>query len=417
MSFNFPYGPTEMRHGRLLDSVVYLTFVGFFVWYVSTTMYGKLPADMSALYYAATFAAEGRPELIYWENWSLQPVEWQEAVAGDGYKSDNFYAYIYPPIWAYVLAPLASWLEPRAFFNLFTILHMLLFCTTTRMAYLMIAGHTWLSLWAIPVLLIMLSTMFGASLIGQVQPSAIMYFLIVWGFKRLVDGKHKRAGVYLALAATIKIFPVILGVIFLTKRFRSGMKPFVITGLTLVMLSFALLPFDLHREFLSMGAELSSMTMLAYLNLNLESFLTRILLLLGGVEQIGLFSIEDNQWVWGINAVITFVFAVWLYRAARFESMLYLRRRFVPLAILGMTLIAPIGWAHYFAATLCFLPVVFFLIPHHLAMFAVMAIVIVNFPATYQVLNVPFYPILGTLSMIGLGAIIAFAKPALDLTE
>lgn len=410
MAISFPYGPSEIRHGRLLDTSVYLLSVLMFVWFAASSNYGSLPHDMAAIYYAASFAAEARPDQIYWDNQSIRPLAWLEAVKTDGYP-ETFYPYVYPPIWAYILAPLANWLEPRAFFNLFTILHAVLFCTTTRMAYHMIAAHTWLSVWAVPVLIIMITTIFGASLIAQCQPSAIMFFLIVWGLKSLVDGRLKRAGILLAIASTIKIFPVLLGVVFLTKRFRQGLRPFIFTGLALVIMSFAFLPFDLHKEFVAIGTEVSSITNLSYLNMNLESFVSRVTLILSGVDQKGLYVMQDNRWITGINVLATFLFAFWLYKAAQYESMFCLRRRIVPLALIGLIFVSPIAWAHYFAVILCFLPALFFLIPGRAAILILVAFTIVNSPAVYQIVSVPVFPMLGTLSMIGVGALFAFAGP------
>ncbi|MHA3916288.1 glycosyltransferase family 87 protein [Halovulum sp. GXIMD14793] len=396
-----PSTPAELRRARLVDGAIYAAALIGLVWYAVSIMRGAFPVDLAAVYYAGQFFANGAYDLVYWEDWAAYPEAWMTAIRQDGYDKPA-YAFIYPPVWAALISPIASRLQPETFFLLFTVIHMLAYGATIRLIRDLFNNRICLSLWAIPVMAILPITMVGGALIGFGQPTALLYLMIVLGFRALIEGRHGRAGLWLALAATLKIFPVILGVIFLTRRFRAGLLPFAATGLSMVGLSLLLAPIALHTDFVQIGRQVNEITMISYLNLNLEGVLARLHLLISGQDQTGVYSIPDLTWVTCLTILASLSFALWLYRAARLASPLELRQKVMPTAILLMTLTAPLAWTHYFTIALALLPGLFVVQSPRVATLATLAILLCNLPLTYVTLDVPWYPIVGFVSMLAL---------------
>ncbi len=416
ISLTLPKSPARARRARSVDGAVYMLFVLALAWYAAGVMKGAFPADLAAVYYAGHFFDAGAVDQIYWANPTTLPDSWKDAIAADGYSS-HVYAFIYPPIWAALVAPLASWLTPDQFFQTFIVLHMFLFCATIRFMRDIFDHKVLLAAWALPVMLIAPLTLLGAALIALGQPTAILYFMVVLGLRHLVEGSHRRAAFWIALADTLKIFPVILGVIFLTRRFRSGLITFVITGLVMVALSFLFAPVSAHMAFVDIGRQLAAEANISYANLNFEAFLTRLHLLVQGAAMEGLFSVPGPSWVAAVNLLGAVGFAVWLYRSVMVAGPIELRQRVVPVSILVMTLLAPIAWNHYFAVTLAMLPGLFVVRTQRQAMLIVFAVVVINLPQAYRAIDVPWYPILATGSMIGLTLAFATGRTREQVAE
>ncbi|MGD9918176.1 MAG: hypothetical protein AB7U46_09165 [Paenirhodobacter sp.] len=77
--------------------------------------------DLAALWFAGHFAATGQEALIYAappEFFGGTPTEWEPLRASLGAAPQELaFPYVYPPLWAGLIAPLTEHLGPRAFFD------------------------------------------------------------------------------------------------------------------------------------------------------------------------------------------------------------------------------------------------------------------------------------------------------------
>jgi hypothetical protein len=77
--------------------------------------------DLSALYFAARFAAEGDWAAVYAGppyviGYGVTP-QWAAEAAALGHPGAHLNRYVYPPLWAVLFAPVAQTVGPLAFFN------------------------------------------------------------------------------------------------------------------------------------------------------------------------------------------------------------------------------------------------------------------------------------------------------------
>lgn len=83
--------------------------------------------DASALYFSAYFYDLGQMALVYGPKPAFfmvsPPPEWSALAHAQGGSADGYSAYVYPPLWAALLAPIAKNLTAVGFFNLVTVLN------------------------------------------------------------------------------------------------------------------------------------------------------------------------------------------------------------------------------------------------------------------------------------------------------
>ena len=103
---------------RLISALLLLaaTFAMALAW-----KWTSFPPDLSALYMAAHFYAEGEYGLIYASPdmfFDATPPVWEPHLAELGIAGEDALPYVYPPIWAAIFAPLTTVLPPTAFFQI-----------------------------------------------------------------------------------------------------------------------------------------------------------------------------------------------------------------------------------------------------------------------------------------------------------
>ena len=404
----FPRNPTTIPQGRRIDGAAYLYWVGLFIWLILDQFPNPFPTDLAALYYGASFVSDGQYDLLYWPVDQAAPAPWAEAAMRDGFQTEP-HAFTGPPIRAALAAPLANALSPQHFFGFFGVLYLVLFCTTLRLTHNIMARRTWLTLWTVPMLFTVPVTVLGTSMLGTGAPITIVFGLIVAGFYFLSANAPRRAGVFWAIATSFSVFPVLLAAVFIPRRFRGGLRAFLLTIGGITLISLLLVPLEQHTEYFSVLWRSITTTTLADTNLNLESFLTRIQFLITGQPLVGVTVIPDQSWVAGVNLLAIVTLVLWMTAKARIESVAYLRLRLMPVAVLSIFLLSPVGWASDFTIALCFLPGLFILTSPRVAVAACLLFIIANLSATQALLGPTLYPMLGTCSIVGLIMLFAFA--------
>lgn len=232
---------------------------------------GAWGGDMAALWFAGHFLAAGQPDLVY----AAPPAffggtapEWEPLLHAE--VPDNPHAeafpYIYPPIWAGVMSPIARSLDAQQFLDLTTVLNVLLLAGCVLCAERIARPQTMSSnafrIWCVAVLSMTLPTILALSFN---QPSILIAFLTLACFALLERHPHV-AGVLLGLAAAIKLLPVVLCVLFLPRRRFGALASCLATAIALAVLSVSWLGWPLHRAFLDQLALASENMVWGYIN-------------------------------------------------------------------------------------------------------------------------------------------------------
>lgn len=346
---------------------VFLLIVPAIAWLILALIIGigREHIDMSALFIAGYLVNNGSPDLIYTVGervFGPTPQLWQEALVNSGYESLRFVAYLYPPVWAWIVAPLAQ-LPLQTFYNA-----TLLFQCATMLGAVVLAWHLaprgtlagWA--WSMIAFILLSTTIFGLSAIKLNQLQITVTFLIVWSMVSAQRGQEGRAGALLALAVALKVTPLFFVLVLIGARQWRACLWFAIVGGGLGLASLAIAGWPLHWQFLQRLSMLNDLTAISAINHSLEPLLMELHLWLSGLP------IPDTR----LGFVYTMAEPVWVQLATKsvlllgilalFRTQKSIPARFLGFAILT-SLAGPFAWAHYYLVPVMALPALFHIMP------------------------------------------------------
>lgn len=313
--------------------------------------------DMSALYFGAWFVANGQPELLYGAPESFFgsdiPPEWR-ALANDlGHPDDVPLPYVYPPIWAWILGPLAHGSDPAAFFNTTRAILFVSYAAAIAAAWKLMAPRIALAPYVTLAVVASILTVpfFFAALLTQ--PQILITALTLWAVERYVSGHSKLAGIFLGLAAAIKVTPVLLILIFAVDRDWKA------TGWTLgvsggiATLSVLIMGWPAHLAFLEQLKLIDSLVPILGLNLTYEVLAMQVLGVFEENMIPGQTVVAANiGWISFTSKILMLTTAAlclwWTHPMAPADRA---RARLI-LLIPVLSVFSPLAWAHYFMPTL-----------------------------------------------------------------
>ncbi|WP_152544564.1 glycosyltransferase family 87 protein [Actibacterium mucosum] len=329
-------------------------------------MWSAFPPDLSALYMAGYLHAEGMYDLIYARPSGFfggTPREWWGILPRLGLSGENVLPYVYPPLWAGLLSPIAGALSPEAFFRGALLIQIPMIAASVVLAW-RILRPTSLPLWAwIMISVGLLSTsMLSKFAVVQLQPQITVIFLILLSFERYGAGKAQMAGAILAIAAALKLAPVVLAVIFVMDRNWTAFRMCALVGVCLAAVSVTLMGPQLHFAFLDSVRSLSDGVFITSVNYSVNAMLHGI-----GIE-MGFFQtwVDLNTRNIRLNssevlvdrlclALLAFSLIAVLWRTRAMSERTRLTVRIFAIAGL-FSLFGPLGWAHYFVLQMLLVP-------------------------------------------------------------
>ena len=322
--------------------------------------------DLSAVYIAGWLWQSGQQGLIY----ATPPAffggvatSWFPAMEALGIADKTSFAYVYPPIWAVMTAPLTTLMSPQSFINAVAMVQMPLLAASVWLAG-RIAKPTAMPWWVWTVIgLALLSfTVPAHSAIWQNQPSITVGFLALLAVERLGAGRPVAAGLALALAAAIKLLPAAFALVFLLDRQWRAAATFSIAGATLALLSVALAGWPAHQAFLASLAEVNGSALLGTVNISLRPAVLALGSALGWLPHPGsdllLFVYRDEIPAWLAPAIALLAIAIVAAYGRALAGVRTETRRvvgFFALVIL-VPLMGTLGWQHYYVVPLLLLP-------------------------------------------------------------
>jgi len=325
--------------------------------------------DLSALYFAARFFGQGALDQVYASPAAFfgpdLPAAWLAEAAALGRPEAALVAYIYPPLWAALAAPLATALGPLAFFNLIWGVQIAMMTASVWLAWRLARPGIWPGLgfapWAAVSVALLATSMIAYQALFQNQVQITVAFLILLAFERLSAGRSTAAGIALGLAAALKLTPILLIALFLVERDRRASLAALATAGGLAALSLVLAGPDLHKTYLDQLALVSAKLSIWDYNYALRALLWQTGEIVAGrplpPAEIGTQTlVTPPAWIDIAAPAILAAGALgawWTTRALPRPARLARR---LAVATILVPLCSPLAWAHQFLAVVFLMP-------------------------------------------------------------
>ena len=326
-------------------------------------------ADLLALWLAGNFWTDGSvPELIYRGSDGLftmrPPQPWIDTVVADG-RETAVYPFIYPPLWAWVMSKVVAISTFKSFglfmaaANLSMIVAMVVL--VPRITPLAIPRRLYLLL-AWPTAGLTLPFMLA---LDENQPQILVSFLILLGIERTARGAPIAGGAAMALAASLKLYPVLFAVFWLAGGERRAFTSFALLGGALGLLSIAVAGWPMHAAFLNEIRAISGSALYTLANFSFDPMIARHLYW----DELNRFSTEETGLKIGWHVMLktpawrTFDVVLQMTVVLGVSWLAWRRGTrapfFWPAAIIAVAVVSPLTWVYHLIPALVFLPALY----------------------------------------------------------
>ncbi|MCB2117329.1 MAG: DUF2029 domain-containing protein [Rhodobacteraceae bacterium] len=333
--------------------------------------------DLSAVYIAGWLWQNGQGGLIYDAPAAFfggVAESWLPAMKALGIAHQNSFAYVYPPLWAVLTAPLTAMLGPEGFFNAVGLVQFPLLAASVWLAGRLLkpAYLPWW-IWTAIGLVTLNLTIQSHLAVWHNQPTITVGFLTLLAFERLGAGRPVAGGIALALAAAIKLTPAALVLLFLVDRQWRAALAFGIAGGALGIGSILLAGWPAHAAFLASLAHVKGLGFLIAINTSVLPALLAAgsaLGLLPAVDPAAPQHIYTDLPVWLPPAISLAGLCLILAFARVLAPLPGAARRGIGLFAFSLilALFGPLGWLHYYVLPMLLLPGLLGLLPIRPAM-------------------------------------------------
>ena len=377
---------------------------------------GSTSPDLLASWMAGLNFARGQFDQIYFgsENvFTMRPPDsWIIELQANGHE-DGIYPFIYPPLWAWVTAKLSAVTSFSTLVFIGNLVNPLLIAGSILLAGRMAAGSLRPSAFLMIGVLALGSRVISIVALEQNQPQIFVSFLLVLAAERTYYGDQRSAGLALALAASIKLYPAVFAVIWLARRNWTALATFTVFGGALGLTSIAVAGWPLHAAFLHELSAISGSALVTFFTHSIDPTIVEFFLKDRAAFFMGLDADALAGWhvvekgpVWrafnaaSMIAVITAIFH--FARRPAGDSAL-----FWPTAFLALALVSPLSWGYHYLSALVFLPV---LIDRLGTSFGALAIFAILWPTSliYILIDNPFIPWSSVAQPLGTAMMAAF---------
>ncbi len=349
----------------IIMTAFFCVLVAYGVFISSVGAVATQSADLFAMWIAGEFMQMGRIDQIYPAVGAYfdmtTPTDWWAHVSATD-DTARIFPYIYPPIWAKLVSYLTAMTSFAAFDLAFLIIHQAALAATVFLATRMcgLQGMTQLAVFAMTYAALVLTTPIGLAL-AENQPQILVSFLIVFAFERAQFGHLRSAGTLLAIAAAIKVYPLLFIVIFLGRRQWPAIVSFAVVGGALGLTSIALAGWPLHAEYLTLIQTLTHSVIVTNFSFSIDAYLA------GTVFSDDLVKVRqprqsdtDAGWtalakspLWvtvsSIANICALTFVAWLAEKRPNCALV------LPAAAILLALLSPLSWAYTYLTAFVFL--------------------------------------------------------------
>lgn len=352
---------------RLAAFILLAGFATSFFWFFPT-----LSADLMATWLAGHFLTAGQPEQVYPALTEVflmyPPSEWRAFMAEEYQYEGPIFPFIYPPIWA----KLGQFMAEFNFWRVTAValvINCALLMATPMLAYRATRSTLNPAIFMGLGVFFLLGNHIGTSALQQNQPQILVSFLLVLTVERIRANAPVVAGLALAIAAAIKIYPAFFALFLLFGRERRAFWAFLTFGVALGLLSLLWSGWPLHRAFLDQVSLISNSVLVTVISFNLDAtiaqvFFTDSLIWVAGLEPPTP-SVQNPGWytherpfTWRLlSSGVLFLALALLTRAFTRADRDIQTAILWPLALTVIALISPISWVYYYIPAACFAPV------------------------------------------------------------
>lgn len=380
---------------------------------------GTASADLMATWLAGVFLQSGELGQVYPANTEMfdmyPPDQWRPYMAELGYTGPVF-PFIYPPLWAKLGTLIPGFLGFRVLTVVATLVNPLLIGGMILLARRASGSKVDPLLYVSLALAAMLITHVGSIALMQNQPQILVSFLIVLAIERSRNGAPLTAGAVLALAAAIKLYPVLFALFWVATGQRRAFYSFAFVGGTLGLLSVALTGWQLHADFLSQVSVISRTALVSGISFGIDpaiaqlffadqfSYIPALETLTGSIESKGWYGLRKPE-IWVLLsrlALLATVAGLFLLFRRASEKVRY--GAIWPLALTLVSLLGPLTWAYHYLPAFAFLPALLGRLGHRggaVVVFFILAPIFSPLVSVYRGVEfVPYlYQLVGTFSM------------------
>jgi len=331
-------------------------------------------ADFLALWNAGIAMATGHLSDVYPSTIPpfdmLPPEAWEQAPYMFGAQS-KIYPFLYPPLWAWVMGQMTLLGNFAAVDRIAGMVNALLVPAMVLLAHRIAAPRMKRWLFLLIGMAFVLLPPVGIVALQQNQSQILVSFLTVLAIERALKGNQVTAGAALALAAAIKVYPVLLAVLFIASGRHRAAISFAVVGGALAAVSVGVAGWPLHATFLNLLSSISHSVLLTALSFNVDASVTQLLLperltiILGSEgstapEDVSGWYVMTKPWLMALAGQMAQIGAL-----AVFGWMLHRRpglsaeAAIWPLAMAVLTLLGPVAWGYHYMAPLAFAPMAF----------------------------------------------------------
>lgn len=316
--------------------------------------WGRMPADLNAVWFAGHFLGEGRPDLVYVVDPPAFPAttdpDWLALGARLGCGEPCVYPFVYPPLWAALAVPVAQAMPPDAFSNLVLLVQLPLFALSPLLAWRLWRPAMGRARFTAGCLVLATLCTPGTTGIVNNQPQLLVTVLMLAAFERAAAGRPGLGGAALALAAALKLYPALLALLWLREGNWRALGSAALAGAMLLAASLALGGLELHRLFLAQLAEFSGRLLPASTSYALPA-------LMPWLDPAGRAAAEAGAppWHFALAArsgpvLLLLGLALLVHRWRRGDA-LWRARALLPALVTLVSMAAPVAWAYYFFIT------------------------------------------------------------------
>lgn len=341
--------------------------------YIAALFFAPQPgSDLLATWLAAAFFDAGQVAVIYPADTHVftltPPSEWAAVAVQLGHEGPVF-PYIYPPLWAALLAPVTQVISFDMFQFIMVWTYGLLIFAMVWLAARMARDLVPIGWGALAGSGIALTSLGYWVAMIEGQPQVIVSFLIVLAFERRQAGHSGVAGAALALAAAIKVFPVLFALVWIGARDWRALGSFAGVGLALGLGSIAVAGWPLHQAFLEQLSVIQGSVILSHLNISLQSALAAMqigpgfepisLMAVGDGAGMAFWAVQKPLWVNVLSSAATLIAVLGLSTAVWRNAALDRDPLFWVFVAMVFSFLAPLAWVYHFLHCLVFWPLLF----------------------------------------------------------
>ncbi len=328
---------------------------------------GPRSDDLRALWYAGTFLARGdlaNVYALYGGPFTVSPPPGWEALMRARGETGPLHPYVYPPLWAALTAWLTDHVAFATVVRVTGAINAALLVGCAALAWRISGAPTRFAPYLLVATAVSAYSTVGFVALIENQAQILVSFLILLAIERTRRGADVAAGAALALAAAIKLYPLLFVPIWLVLRRWPAVGSFVATGLGLGLLSIALTGWPLHEMFLAQLGSIYGNLLVTSHSLSLPPLVGQ-LVVPSDIQRIAPAGIGTTH-SWSVLALGE----GWstLLRAAPFVAALAAAAAFLPrlnaradplawpFAIGLVALFAPITWPYSYIPMFAFIP-------------------------------------------------------------